>query len=68
MEEINYNDRKVWDFITCWDDPNTGYAYNLYQNNRTGELIKEDVWDNAGARLITLKTNIKVIKSLAISL
>lgn len=38
--------------ISAFDNPNLGIAYNLYQCNRCGMLVKYDVWDNKGTTFL----------------
>lgn len=40
------------DFISVFDNPNIGIAYNLYQCNRCGMLVKYDVWKNKGTTFL----------------
>lgn len=43
--EFCKNDMK---FIHCTDDPNNGYAYNLYVCPNCDSVCKDDVWENKG--------------------
>ncbi len=33
-------------FISCYDNPNTGFAYNLYVCNHCGMIMKDNVWND----------------------
>jgi len=46
-------------FIECFDNPNTGFAWNLYLCEECGSLFKEDVWENKGIIKITPDNKIK---------
>lgn len=46
------------ELIGVWDDPNKGYAFNVYLNYSTGTIYKEDVWKNSGVTSIDLKNNV----------
>ncbi len=39
-------------FVCCWDNPEKGYAYNLYQCELCGTLHKENVWNDKGITAI----------------
>lgn len=49
-------------FISCYDNPSTDYAYNLFMCDNCGSLFKEDVWKNKG--IIKISFNNEVIKCL----
>lgn len=36
------------EFIFCTDNPNKGYAYNLYACPSCDSITKKDVWKNKG--------------------
>ncbi len=44
-------------FISCWDNPDTNHAYNLYicLDFECGMICKNDVWEDRGNRYIDLK-------------
>lgn len=44
-----------------YDDPDTGYAYNLFQCVYCGVIIKKDVWNNKGTLTIDLDNSINKI-------
>jgi len=46
-----------------YDDPQTGYAYNLMQCNDCGMLCKEDVWKNKGLTWISEDGKIVIERS-----
>lgn len=46
-------------FPACYDEGCDGkYAYNLYQCEYCGVLVKQDVWDNKGCLIITAENKI----------
>ena len=45
-------------FIYCTDNPDKGYAYNVYACISCDTLLKEDVWDKAGKIWISTENNI----------
>lgn len=50
--------RKDLNNVAVWDDPNRGYAYNLFSCFDCGSVIKQDVWENAGLTVIKLDTTV----------
>lgn len=40
------------EFINCYDNPDNGYAFNLYLCLDCGTVVKDDVWKNAGKTII----------------
>ncbi len=48
--------KKDMKFIACSDNPNEGFAYNIYHCDECMVLCKENVWDNAG-KFWVLKDN-----------
>jgi len=45
--------------IAVYDNPNNGYAYNVYQCDGCGTIIKENVWKDKGYTIITLDDKVK---------
>ena len=41
-----------------YDEPDTGYAYNLYICGNCGAIHKEDVWNNEGVLIINVDNTI----------
>lgn len=46
------------EFVTCWDNPDSGFAFNVYLCENCGTLLKEDVWKNAGRTIIHLNGDV----------
>ena len=46
------------EYMVLWDDPDKGYAFNIYFCFYCGMIIKEDVWENKGILTIDIKNNI----------
>lgn len=46
MKCVNCEDQM--EFIFCTDNPNKGYAYNLYACPSCEGIVKSDVWKNKG--------------------
>ena len=46
------------DLAAVWDDPNQGYAFNLYICNNCGDIVKEDVWEDAGKTILSVSGEI----------
>jgi hypothetical protein len=44
--------------LGVWDDPDDGYAFNVYLCEYCGMIIKEDVWEDSGFTCIDMKNNI----------
>lgn len=49
------------EFIGCNDDPNEGYAYNIYHCANCMVILKNDVWNNAGNLWIDKDNKITII-------
>lgn len=47
-------------FIYCWDDPDEGFAFNVFACDECGKLVKNDVWNNSGNTTIRLNGNVLV--------
>lgn len=43
------------ELLDVWDDPNVGYAFNVFLCGCCGNLYKVNVWKDAGALEITLE-------------
>lgn len=52
MKCIQENCETLMDFIECGDNPNEGYAFNVYFCQICDILVKEDVWKNAGLTIL----------------
>lgn len=48
--------------ITGYDNPNSGYAFNLSMCNGCGAICKEDVWNNKGETWISAEGRVSVVK------
>lgn len=44
------------------DDPNSGFAYNLYQCDYCGCICKDNVWNNPGELWINAHNEIKFLE------
>lgn len=38
----------VLNSISCHDNPNSGFSYNLYQCDGCGSICRSDVWNDKG--------------------
>ena len=47
--------------LDVYDDPNTGFAHNIYQDEDDGTVYIERVWNNSGVTVVSSNGNVKVI-------
>lgn len=56
----NCNNDKM-NSVTGFDDPNKGYAYNLYNCSFCGIVAKQDVWSNKKVTVIYIDGTIETV-------
>lgn len=47
--------------LGVYDNPNTGFAHNIYQDEHDGTVYTERVWNNAGLTAVSSDGDVKVI-------
>lgn len=47
--------------LDVYDNTNTGFAHNIYQDEYDGTVYIERVWNNAGVTVVSSDGKIKVI-------
>ena len=57
----NFKKDSNWKLISVYDNTDDNHAYNIFQNQKTGEIIKENVWNDKGILHITLNDKITKI-------
>jgi hypothetical protein len=44
--------------LGVWDSPPIGFAFNVYLDEETGTVYKEDVWNNKGVLFVTVQNEV----------
>lgn len=47
--------------LDVYDDPDTGFAHNIYQDEDDGTVYIERVWNNSGVTVVSSNGDVKVI-------
>ena len=47
--------------LDVYDDPENGFAHNIYQDEDDGTVYIERVWNNSGVTVVSSNGDIKVI-------
>lgn len=47
--------------LAVYDNPNTGFAHNIYQDEDGGTVYIERVWNNAGVTVVSSNGDVRTI-------
>ena len=52
MKRIGGGNMNSPKFLGCYDDPDVGFASNIYLSDENGDIFVERVWSNEGVTVI----------------